>query len=127
MGTTQRTLSDLNADTFRAENREGDWEKLMRDTLADDFVLRRANKARPDETREQAIEAIRVDTRRRELLQDTVRVWQSETVGVVTCVVELVEPPPSPEDRYFQNVKVFQARDGAWRCVHWQVSGKPAP
>jgi len=120
-------LSGLNAETFRAENREGDWEGFLRATLAVDFVLRRANKAKPDEDADTMIAAIANDTRKRRLLEETVRVFEGETVGVVTSVVELADPP-NPEDRFFQNAKVFQRVAGdEWRLSYWQVSGKPSP
>jgi hypothetical protein len=46
----QNTLADLNAETFRAENRDrDDWESFMRGLFADGFVLRRAGIAKPDE------------------------------------------------------------------------------
>ena len=125
MNIPRRTLSSLNAETFRAENREGDWEGFLRATLAVEFVLRRANKAKPDEDAETMIAAIANDTRDRRLLEETVRVFEGETVGVVTSVVELADPR-SPEDRFFQNVKVFQRMAGDdWRLSYWQVSGKP--
>ena len=127
MDTPRKTLSDLNAETFRAENREGEWQTFLRATLADDFVLRRANRTRPDEDKETAIAAIANDTRTRTLLASSVRVIAGETIGVVTSVVELVDPP-TPEDRFFQNVKVFQRLAGDdWQLSYWQVSGKPAP
>ena len=121
------TLTRLNEVTFRAENREGDWEPTLRALLSDHFVLRRANKARPDEGGEALIEAIRHDARQRRLIEDTVRVLDSDSIGVVTCVVELLDAP-APDDRFFQNVKVFRRSGGEeWRLVYWQVSGKPAP
>jgi hypothetical protein len=127
MNTPRRSLASLNADTFRAENREGDWEALLRSTLADDFVLRRANKAKPDEDADMTIAAIANDTRQRTLLEQTVRIFEGDTVGVVTSVVELTDAP-APEDQFFQNVKVFQRVAGDdWQLTYWQVSGKPAP
>lgn len=127
MSTSSETLRNLNVETFRAENREGDWKEFLRSTFADDFVLRRANRSRHDEDAESMITAIAGDTRTRRLLADTVRVFAGESVGVVASVVELVDPP-TPEDRFFQNVKVFQrVASSEWRLAYWQVSGKPAP
>jgi hypothetical protein len=125
--TTTATLVELNAQTFRAENREGDWELFLRQTLAEDFVLRRANRLRPDEDAETTVVAIANDTRTRRLLEESVRVAASETLGVVISVVELSDPP-TPDDRFFQNVKVFRrSGDDDWRLSYWQVSGRPAP
>jgi hypothetical protein len=125
--TSTETLRSLNAETFRAENREGDWEEFLRSTLTEDFVLRRANRRKHDENAESMITAIAGDTRTRTLLADTVRVFAGESVGVVASVVELLDPP-TPEDRFFQNVKVFQrVASSDWRLAYWQVSGKPAP
>jgi hypothetical protein len=73
------------------------------------------------------IDAIRDDRRRRAVLEDTVRVWESDTLGVVASVAE-IEEPETPENRYFQNLKLFERDDdGTWRLTYWQVTGKPHP
>jgi hypothetical protein len=124
----QPALAALNAETFRAENRDReDWEPFLRGLLADGFVLRRAGSAKPDEQAEQVVDAIRIDRRRRALLESTVRVWESTTLGVVASVAE-IENPDTPESRYFQNVKIFERDEaGSWRLTYWQVTGKPHP
>ncbi len=61
----------------------------------------------------------------RHLLPETVRVWATETLGVVASTVTL---PVEGETRAFANVKVFtRSVAGDRRCVYWQVSPKLLP
>jgi hypothetical protein len=59
------SLLELDAVLVNAENREGDWEVVLRRTLADDFTLRRSKGAKPDENVDAFLDAVAGDTRRR--------------------------------------------------------------
>jgi hypothetical protein len=122
-------ITQLNERTFEAEEREpaDAWQAFLSRVLADDFVLRRSRPEVSNETKEQMIERIEApDYRIVNRKVYDVRVWTSESLGVVSSVVEL--PDKSGEIQTYQNVKVFRSsRAGEWLCVYWQVSGMPRP
>jgi hypothetical protein len=119
-------LRRLNEQMFQAEARDPvagqSWDAFLRAVLAKDFVLRRSLARAQDETRDEMIDRVRRgQPMTRTLIQDTVRIWSSATVGVVASIVTL--PNKAGRRRAFQNVRVFVAgRPGAWRCVYWQVT-----
>jgi hypothetical protein len=124
-------LRELNRETFQAEQRGKDgkiqdktWDEFLREALADDFILRRSNPARNDETRAQMIDAIAASTPvERQVIEEEVRAWCTDTLGAIVCPVEMVRD--GAVHRY-QNIKVFtRTPPGAWRCVHWQVTEAP--
>jgi hypothetical protein len=123
-------LQRLNQETFQAEAKHvpgKDWVEVLSSTLASDFTLRRAKADVQDESRETLIARIEetdnpVD---RSVLEDTVRVWCSGQLGIVSCVVTL---PGDAGPQAYQNVKVFgQDSEGNWRCSYWQVTARPMP
>jgi hypothetical protein len=124
-------LETLNRLTFAAENRGSDgkigdepWDVFLGRVLADDFVLRRSNAAKPDDDRATLVRAIRDgEPAERRVLADEARSWCSDTLGVVTCPVEMMR---GADVHRYQNVKVFTRRPGEeWRCVYWQVTEAP--
>jgi hypothetical protein len=124
-------LKRLNEETFRAEAKQPirgtTWREYLTELLDETFVLRRSRSDRENEDKAAMLHAIdqTEDPPERTLLPDTVRVWISETVGVVASTVTL---PVEGETKAFANVKVFtRPAAGTWRCVYWQVSPRPMP
>ena len=124
-------LAGLNEETFRAEAKKSigakTWREYFEEVLDEAFVLRRSRDDREDEDKAAMLRAVDQVERppERSVLPDTVRVWESETLGVVASTVTL---PVEGETKAFANVKVFtRPQGGAWRCVYWQVSPKPLP
>jgi hypothetical protein len=51
------------------------------------------------------------------------KVWATDTLGVVTCPVELSR---DGQLHRYHNIKVFTRKPAAdWQCVYWQVSESP--
>lgn len=124
-------LKRLNEETFLAEAKRSigsrTWREYLENVLDDTFVLRRSRPDREDEDKDAMLAAVeRVEQPpKRKLLPGTVRVWASETLGVVASTVTL---PVEGQTSAFANVKVFVRSDGrGWRCIYWQVSSRPLP
>jgi hypothetical protein len=131
VGDDESELRRLNEDTFRAEAKQPigpkAWSVYLEEVLDEAFVLRRSRPDREDEGKAAMLHAIDqvAQPPERSLLPDSVRVWASETVGVVASTVTL---PVEGETKAFANVKVFaRSNSGAWRCAYWQVSPRPLP
>jgi hypothetical protein len=116
-------IERLNARMFEAEAHrdcEGlPWAEFLGQVLADDFALRRSAASKPLEDRGVFLEATAdAEPRQRTIVPGSVRVWQSETVAVVSSVVELEGRPEQ-----FTNTRVFSAGGThGWRCTWWQVT-----
>ena len=124
-------LKLLNEEAFRAEARQPiagkTWREYLDELLDETFVLRRSRADRENEDKAAMLRAIDQVERppERTLLRDSVRVWSSDTLGVVSSTVTL---PADGETKAFANVQVFtRSEGGGWRCVHWQVSPCPLP
>ena len=127
----ENELARLNEETFRAEAKEPigakTWREYLEEVLDEAFVLRRSKADREDEDKAAMLRAVdRVERpSERSVMPNTVRVWESDTLGVVASTVTL---PVEGETQAFANVNVFmRSHGGAWRCVYWQVSPKPLP
>jgi hypothetical protein len=131
VGDDEFELRRLNEETFRAEAKQSiggkTWREYLDGLLDESFVLRRSRADRDNEDKAAMLRAVDQDQHpaERSVLPDTVRVWASETLGVVVSTVTL---PVEGETKAFANVKVFaRAADGTWRCIYWQVSPTPLP
>jgi hypothetical protein len=120
-------IERLNALMFEAEAHydcEGmRWDEFLGSVLADDFALRRSAESKPLEGRESFLEATRhAEPMERTVLPGSVRVWESDGVAAVSCVVEL-----ESRSEQFTNIRVFTAggRHG-WVCNWWQVTAAQA-
>ena len=121
-------LMQLNQQTFAAEERrdvEGmGWREFLEGVLDPRFTIRRSRADVPNQSRDEMIEWIAKSTvAARTIREEDAVVWRSDTLGVVTCPVEMQRE--GALHRY-QNVKVFAKKPGeSWRCVYWQVSESP--
>lgn len=121
-------LKKLNQDTFDAEAKkkigDDDWKTFLMKVLADEFTIRRANGAVPNQTREEMIKWIE-ERPPAERNVDEVVAWCNETLGVVTCTVTMNDS--EGKLRRYQNIKVFKKQLQAdWQCLYWQVTEAPA-
>jgi hypothetical protein len=94
-------------------------EEFLDETLADDFILRRSAAAKPLEDKAAFLAAAReAQPATRTIVAGRTRKWVSESIGVITSVVEVTGRP-----EHFTNTRVFTAggRYG-WRCHWWQVT-----
>jgi len=116
-------IERLNALMFGAEAHrdcEGlPWDEFLGHVLADDFALRRSAASKPLEDRETFLEATRdAEPVERTIVQGSLRVWESGTVGAVSSVVEL-----EGRSEQFTNTRVFTAGGRYGRlCDFWQVT-----
>ena len=120
----------LNALMFLAESQEPDpfysasgWHDFLAEMLADDFAIRRSAPEKPREGRDAFLAAAAGATAaKRTIVPASIHVWESESLAVVTCVVEIA----GREER-FTNTRVFTpgGRYG-WRCHWWQVTAANA-
>jgi hypothetical protein len=120
-------IERLNALMFDAEAHRDcqgmPWEEFLGQVLADDFALRRSAASKPLEDRDTFLRATRdAQPLERTIVPGSVRTWQSDTVAVVSSVVELEGRPEQ-----FTNIRVFTAggRYG-WLCNWWQVTAAQA-
>lgn len=115
-------LRQLNQETFDAEDKKPirgrSWEQFLHETLADNFIIRRANPAISFQNREEMIDW----TGNPRTVSD-VNALCSGTLGVVTCRVTM--RGGDGKTHSYQNVKVFEQQDEHWRCVYWQVTETP--
>jgi hypothetical protein len=123
----ETTLRRLNEATFQAEARQAidgvPWDEFLRSVLAEGFVLRRSRIDAEDENSDDMIRRISSgQSVQRRLLEETVRVWASDSLGAVKSVITL--PSETGEDAY-QNIKVFARTAAGWRCAYWQVTARP--
>jgi hypothetical protein len=115
-------LKQLNEDTFLAEIKaeiEGEeWAKLLWRVLADDFRIRRANRAILPQDKHRMIAHIRYDEQSPKRIVSEVKMLEDRDYGVITCVTTL-----AGQSGRFHNVKLF-AREpsGDWQCVYWRVT-----
>jgi hypothetical protein len=124
---SREILEKLNQETFDAEIKaeigDKDWEVFLRETLADEFKIRRARKDVADQSKEQMIKWIKdgsVGDRREPW---DVQVWCDQSLGVVTCLVTM--KGADGEWHTYQNIKVFRKQGEVWQCVYWQVTEAP--
>lgn len=113
-------LNELMYDAEAHRDCEGvRWDEFLGNVLADDFTLRRSAASKPLEARETFLEATRdAEPLTRTIVQGSVRVWESGTVGVVSSVVEL-----EGRSEQFTNTRVFTAGGSyGWLCNFWQVT-----
>ena len=98
-------LGRLNQLMFEAEAQQDvegvPWEQFLADALADDFVLRRSAAAKPPEDRAAFLTATREAVPATRTVVGT-RQWLSDSIGVVTSVVEVAGRPEQ-----FTNTRVF--------------------
>ena len=116
-------IERLNALMFDAEAHrdcEGmPWDEFLRHVLADEFALRRSAASKPLEDRETFMATVRdAEPLHRAIVPGSIRVWESDAVAAVSCVVEL-----EGRSEQFSNIRVFTAggRFG-WLCNWWQVT-----
>ncbi len=120
-------IEQLNALMFEAEAHracEGlPWDEFLDHVLADDFALRRSAASKPLEDRGSFLKATRdAQPLERTIVPGSLRVWQSDTVAAVSCVVELEGRPEQ-----FTNTRVFSVGGAyGWRCNWWQVTATQA-
>src|SRR5437867_2270333 len=116
-------IRNRNKETFHAEAREkikgDDWDTYLKKILADEFIIRRSNPAVADQNREAMIDWIRSHpVVPRDLLEHTVVTWCTETLGIVTCSVDMRDS--EGKLHRYQNIKVFKKEsDGNWQCLYW--------
>jgi hypothetical protein len=120
----------LNTLMFSAESQQddpdyggADWDQFLADVLADGFAIRRSAVDRPLEGRAAFLETTRsANPQKRTIVAGSVRVWQSESVAAVVCVIEV-----EGRTEQFTNSRVFTVggRYG-WRCSWWQVTAAQA-
>ncbi len=121
-------MKELNRRTFKAEEKESvgadSWDAFLERVLADEFAIRRSDPKVANQDRAQMIRWINEKpVIPRKLIEDELRAWCTDTLGVVTCPIEQVRD--GVLHRY-QNVKVFRREPpGDWQCVCWQVTEAP--
>jgi hypothetical protein len=124
-------IEHLNALLFHAESQQDhpdyaglSWHEFLGEVLAPEFEIRRSAADKPVEQRRAFLDATsRAEPRARTIVPGSVRVWESDSVAAVACVVEM----EGREER-FTNTRIFRAggRFG-WRCEWWQVTAAMAP
>jgi hypothetical protein len=130
MNTTEYAdaLKELNRQTFKAEEKESiggeRWDDFLKRVLASEFAIRRSDPTVPNQNREDMIRWINEKpVVKRKIIEDELRAWCNDTLGVVACPIEMVRD--GVLHRY-QNIKVFRREPrGDWQCVCWQVTGAP--
>jgi hypothetical protein len=121
-------LRELNRDTFLAEEKRNisdkSWREFLEQSLADDFMIRRARADLPNQTRQQMLDWIEAASIvERTIRDDETVTWCTDTLGAVVCPIEMVKD--GAVHRY-QNVKLFRKHPGTfWQCVYWQVTESP--
>jgi hypothetical protein len=123
-------LVRLNADMFRAENKdpvgggaagEEGWEPFFRRVLAFDFRISRASRT-VVQNKEEMIEHVRGDNRRRTPPVKVAGGVEGD-YGVVTSVITVDGDPTE-----YRNLRVFQRQpSGEWQCVYWRVTSLGRP
>lgn len=111
-------LKKLNRDTFKAED-DANREPLER-ILADDFRIIRSNLIIEDKPAMLCRVAADTSQRKREVDDESEDVKIYGDSAVITCLITLKEKNGDVVGRFW-NTKVFGRREGAWRCLVWQV------
>jgi hypothetical protein len=124
-------VEQLNALMFQAESQQDhpnfaglSWHEFLGEVLAPEFEIRRSAADKPLEQREAFLDATRqAEPRARTVVPGLIRVWQSDSVAALTCVIEM-----EGREELFTNTRVFRAggRFG-WRCEWWQVTAATVP
>src|SRR5215207_1733373 len=94
------------------------WDEFLGQVLAYDFALRRSAASKPLEDRDAFLRTTRdAQPLERAIVQGSVCIWESDTVGAASSVVELEGRPEQ-----FTNTRLFTAGGSyGWLCNWWQV------